>query len=179
MKKLIPMVAVTFLGLSVAGISYATDVEDAKQELVEKQQEVSGKQKELKQEMRKEAIELNKDANKSMQQVSRISKIIGTEVKDSYGTTLGDIKDMVINPESGQVVYTVVSFGGVLGVGDKLFALPWKTLKWNQDKKNYVLDIDKAVLKNAPGFDSNHWPDSTDKWDQIREELYQFYHVKP
>lgn len=179
MKKLIPIVAASILSVSLIGVSYATDVTDAKQQLVEKQQEVKEKQKELKQEVQKEVKEQNLEANKSMQEVSRASKIIGTAVKDTYGENLGDIKDLVLDPESGHIVYAVVSFGGVLGMGDKLFALPWKTLHWNHDKENYVLDVDKAVLKKAPGFDKNHWPDSSNKWDQLREELNQFYRVNP
>jgi len=114
-----------------------------------------------------------------MQQVSRASKIIGTAVKDTYGDNLGDIKELVLNPESGQVVYAVVSYGGVLGLGDKLFAVPWKALQWTSDKEHYVLNIDKETLKKAPGFDKAHWPDSASTWDQQREEIEQFYHVKP
>ena len=70
-----------------------------------------------------------------MQQVSRASKIIGTKVKNSKGESLGDIKDLVMDPENGQVVYGVVSFGGILGMGDKLFAIPWGALVWNFSNK--------------------------------------------
>jgi sporulation protein YlmC with PRC-barrel domain len=114
-----------------------------------------------------------------MQQISRASKIIGTDVKDSYGEKLGDIKELVLNPESGQVVYAVVSYGGAFGVGDKLFAVPWNALHWAHDKENYVLNVDKGTLKKAPGFDKDHWPDSASKWDQQREEIEQFYRVTP
>ncbi|MDP3008487.1 MAG: PRC-barrel domain-containing protein [Methylococcales bacterium] len=111
--------------------------------------------------------------------MSRASKIIGTTVKNANGDDLGDIKELVLNPESGQVVYAVVSYGGVLGLGDKLFAVPWKAMLWTADKEHYVLNVDKAMLKNAPGFDKAHWPDSASKWDQQREEIEQFYHVNP
>jgi len=92
---------------------------------------------------------------------------------------MGGIKDLVIDPESGRVVYAVVSFGGILGLGNKLFAIPWSVLQWNREKEYYVLDLDKETLKNAPGFDKDHWPDSSNKWDLQREEINQFYHVKP
>jgi sporulation protein YlmC with PRC-barrel domain len=180
MKKLIPIVAVSLLSVTFLGASYAADdVAEKQKDLVEKQQDVKEAKQELKQEIKKEANEQVKAVNESMQQVSRASKIIGTAVKDTYGDNLGDIKELVLNPESGQVVYAVVSYGGALGLGDKLFAVPWKALHWAADKENYVLNIDKGTLKKAPGFDKAHWPDSASKWDQQREEIEQFYHVNP
>jgi sporulation protein YlmC with PRC-barrel domain len=144
----------------------------------EKQAEVIEKQKELRHEYRKELVEQIQQHNESMQQVSRASKIIGTTVENCHGDSLGDIKDLVLDPASGHVVYAVVSFGGVFGVGDKLFAIPWQALHWMRDKENYALDVDKGILEKAPGFNKDQWPDSTSKWDQQREELNQFYCVK-
>jgi sporulation protein YlmC with PRC-barrel domain len=179
MKKLIPIIAVSLLSMPFLGASYAADVQEKQKELTEKQQEVKETKQELKEEVKKENVEQVKEVNKSMQQVSRASKIIGTAVKDTNGDNLGDIKELVLNPESGQVVYAVVSYGGVLGLGDKLFAVPWKALQWTSDKEHYVLNVDKETLKKAPGFDKAHWPDSANTWDQQREEIEQFYHVKP
>jgi sporulation protein YlmC with PRC-barrel domain len=172
MNKLIPIAAVFFLSATLfAGASCAADVQ-------EKQQEVKEKQKELKQERQVESAKRVQAANESMQQMSRASKIIGTNVKNPNGDKLGDIKDLVLDPESGQVVYVVVSFGGLLGVGDKLFALPWKALHWARDKEYYVFNVEESTLKKAPGFDKKYWPDSS-KWDQLREEVKEFYQVNP
>jgi sporulation protein YlmC with PRC-barrel domain len=179
MKTLVPIIAVSLLTATLITPAYATDVQKKQKELVEKQEEVKETQKELKQETAKASVERAEVANESMQQVSRASKIIGTTVKDSHGDKLGDVKELVLDPESGQVVYAVVSFGGVLGLGNKLFALPWKALHWTRDKEYYVLDVDKNILKKAPGFDKKHWPNSSSKWDQQREELNQFYGIKP
>lgn len=179
MKRLIPIVAVPFLSVTLGGAAYATDVQEKQQELIEKQQDVKETQQELQQENLKESVERVQAANESMQQVSRASKIIGTTVKNPKGDKLGDIKELVLDPESGHVVYAVVSFGGVLGMGNKLFAIPWKALHWTRDKEYYVLDLDKDTLKKAPGFDKKHWPDSSSKWDQQREEIEQFYRVTP
>ena len=179
MKKFIYIVAVSFLSVAFMGSSFA-GVQEKQQQLQEKQGELKEKQVELNQAVQKESVERSQESNKSMQQVSRASKIIGTKVKNSKGESLGDIKDLVIDPENGQVVYGVVSFGGILGMGDKLFAIPWGALVWNLDKKYYILDLDKDTLKKAPGFDKKHWPDSSDKWERLREELNQFpfYHPK-
>lgn len=179
MKTLIPIVAVSFLSATLMGTSCAADVQEKKQELIEKQQDVKEAEKELKQETTKAVIENAKEANKEMLQVSRASKIIGTNVKNPKGDNLGGIKELVLDPQSGHVVYAVVSFGGVLGLGNKLFAIPWSLLHWTRDKEHYVLDLDKETLKNAPGFDKKHWPDSSNKWDQLSEELNQFYRINP
>jgi sporulation protein YlmC with PRC-barrel domain len=179
MKKLIPIVAMSFLSATLISVSSAADVAKKQKELIEQQQEVKETQQELKQETKKEIVEQVKEVNQSMQKISRASKIIGTDVKDAYGEKLGDIKELVINPETGQVVYAVVSYGGAFGVGDKLFAVPWTALHWTQEKEHYILNIDKATLKKAPGFDKKHWPDSASKWDQQREEIEQFYRAAP
>lgn len=180
MKTFIYIVAVSFLSAAFMGSSFAGGVQEKQQQLQEKQQEVKEKQNELNEERQKESLERTEESNKAMQQVSRASKIIGTKVKNPKGENLGDIKDLVIDPENGQVVYGVVSFGGVLGMGDKLFAIPWDAISWNRDNKYYVLDLDKETLKKAPGFDKKHWPDTSNKWQRLREELNQFpfYHPK-
>lgn len=172
MKTLISIIAASFLSAAFVGTACAADVQ-------EKQQEVKEKQKELKQERQKESVERSREANQEMQQVSRASKIIGTKVKNPNGENLGDIKELVIDPENGQVVYAVVSFGGVLGMGNKLFAIPWRALHWTRDKEYYVLDLDKDTLKKAPGFDKKHWPENSKKWEEQREALGQFYRVNP
>ncbi|WP_347988370.1 PRC-barrel domain-containing protein [Methylomonas sp. AM2-LC] len=179
MKKLIPIVAVYFLSSAFATPLYADEVKEKQKELIEKQQEVKEKQTELNEANKEVSIEQAKEANKSMQQVSRASKITGAKVKNTTGDSLGDIKDLVIDPANGQVVYAVVSFGGLMGMGDKLFAIPWRALHWTSPKDYYILDLDKATLKNAPGFDKRHWPENSEKWEEQREALGQFYRVTP
>jgi sporulation protein YlmC with PRC-barrel domain len=95
------------------------------------------------------------------------SDVIGTKVVSTSGDKLGKIEDLVINP-NGEIAYGVLSFGGVLGVGDKYFAVPWHVLRSDIPKatskdtksseREFVLPIDKERLKNAPGFDKSHWP---------------------
>jgi sporulation protein YlmC with PRC-barrel domain len=179
MKKTIPIVALSILALTHLSVAYAADVQEKQSELVEKQQEVSEKKAELEKETIKAADDEAHKINKTMQQISRVSKIIGTKVKNPKGDNLGDIKELVLDPATGQVVYAVVSFGGLFGVGDKLFAMPWTALNWNPDKAYYVLEIDNDTLKKAPGFDKKHWPDSSNKWERWREEVEQFYRPKP
>jgi sporulation protein YlmC with PRC-barrel domain len=168
MKSLIPTVTVSILSATLVSTSYAGSVREKSEEVREEQQDVKEKQKEFREEV-----------NEQMQDMSRATKIIGTDVKNTKGEDLGDIKDLVLNPMRGNVVYAVISYGGILGMGDKLFAVPWSALRWTADKDHYVLNMDKDALKNAPGFDEDHWPDSANKWEQQREQLNQFYRINP
>lgn len=99
----------------------------------------------------------------------RASETIGLKVENPQGQSLGKIEDLVFNPTNGHVRYAVLSFGGVLGVGDKYFAIPWshfrpeeKAGRSGSERFVMVLDIDENRLKTAPGFDSKNWPEFGD-----------------
>ncbi len=103
----------------------------------------------------------------------KASSIIGSNVVNPKHESLGDVKEMVIDPRTGKVAYAVVSFGGFLGMGEKLFAIPFSAFAYNPSENEYVLDVDKAKLKAAPGFDSDHWPAMTDeKWNRDTSGYY-------
>ena len=108
----------------------------------------------------------------------RASKVIGMDVEDTSGKNLGDIDDVVVDDGTGRVIYAVLSFGGFLGMGDKLFALPWQSLKPNpKDADKAVLDVPKDRLKAAPGFDKKNWPDMADRrWGL---DIYKYYGEEP
>lgn len=109
------------------------------------------------------------------------SDVIGIDVVSTTGESLGDIDDVVLRP-NGEIAYAVLSFGGVLGVGDKLFAVPWNVLQpkshaakgdANDVKHEIVLPIEKERLKNAPGFDKAHWPQFADaNWSKDVDAFY-------
>jgi sporulation protein YlmC with PRC-barrel domain len=106
------------------------------------------------------------------------STLIGGDVKNPQGENLGDIKDIVVDRASGRVVYAVVSFGGFLGLGEKLFAVPWGAFSQAAPNKDrFVLAVDKERLKNAPGFDSTNWPQMASR-DWV-SNLYTYYEVVP
>jgi len=106
------------------------------------------------------------------------STFIGSDVENPQGQNLGDIKDVVIDRSSGRIAYAVVSFGGFLGVGEKLFAVPWGAFSQPKaDKDTFVLDVDKERLKNAPGFDTHNWPQMASR--EWVTSLYSYYHVPP
>ena len=98
----------------------------------------------------------------------RSSQLVGSSVKNPEGKSLGTIKDVMIDLTANDVNYVAVAFGGFLGLGDKLFAVPLASLesRLNEDGSHYfVLDIPEESLKNAEGFDANKWPAvASPKW---------------
>lgn len=105
------------------------------------------------------------------------STLMDDPVRNSSGEDLGKIEDLMIDLDEGRIAYAVLSFGGFLGMGDKLFAIPWSALKIDADQHAFVLDVDKEMLENAPGFDKDHWPDMADRrWG---EHVYSYYGSKP
>ena len=96
--------------------------------------------------------------------------LIGDEVYNHNDEELGDIKEIMLDMRTGQIAYAVLSFGGILGMGDKLFAVPWERLTLDTVNKRFLLNVDKSQLKDAPGFDKNNWPDmGSDAWNQQME----------
>jgi len=111
-------------------------------------------------------------------QLVKGSTFIGADVENPQGQNLGDVKDIVIDRASGRIAYAVVSFGGFLGMGEKLFAVPWGAFTQpNANKDKFVLAVDKERLKNAPGFDSNNWPQMASR--EWVTSLYSYYNVPP
>ncbi len=83
----------------------------------------------------------------------------------------------MIDLDNGRIAYCVLSFGGFLGMGDKLFAVPWSALTLDTENKCFILNVDKERLNKAPGFDKDNWPYMTDAdWGT---RVYTFYNVKP
>lgn len=89
----------------------------------------------------------------------------GTEVVNQAGENLGELEEIMLDLSNGRVAYAVLSFGGFMGLGDKLFAIPWNAFSIDQNHEQIVLNVDKEVLKDAPGFDKNNWPQvATSVW---------------
>jgi sporulation protein YlmC with PRC-barrel domain len=103
--------------------------------------------------------------------------LIGNDVYNHRDEDLGDIKEIMIDMRSGRIAYAVLSFGGFLGMGEKLFAVPWNAMTLDTVNKRFVLAVEKERLKSAPGFDKEAWPNMTDvSW---RDEIHSYYGTKP
>src|SRR6185312_17436470 len=90
---------------------------------------------------------------------------------------LGKVDKIMIDLASGKVAYVVVSFGGFLGIGDKLFAVPWSAFTVDQGEQEFVLNVDRRKLETAPGFDKNNWPDMSDSTFGL--EVHKHYGQTP
>ena len=97
----------------------------------------------------------------------------GNDVYNMQGEDLGDIKEIMLDVNSGRVSYAVLSFGGFLGMGEKLFAVPWSALVLDTVNKRFTLDVQKDRLVSAPGFDADKWPDMSDPtW---AKDIHSYY----
>ena len=97
----------------------------------------------------------------SARNVVKASEVTGVDVKNLAGDDLGSINEVVIDKVMGKVNYLVLDFGGVLGFGNKFFAVPWDLFTYNEDDDCFILNLDKGNLENAPGFDKDNWPNFT------------------
>jgi sporulation protein YlmC with PRC-barrel domain len=99
--------------------------------------------------------------------------LIGDHVHNLQNEHLGEIKEFMLDMRTGQVAYAVMSSGGVLSLGAKLFAVPWEALRLDTANKRFTMDIAKERVENAPGFDTDHWPDMADR--QWASQLHGYY----
>lgn len=113
----------------------------------------------------------------NVRRVLSASTLEGDSVRNAAGEDLGKIEEIMIDIPTGRVAYAVLSFGGFLGLGSKLFAIPWGALSLDEDAHQFVLNVDRAVLESAPGFDKDNWPDMGDpSWGQ---QVHSYYGYKP
>ncbi len=103
--------------------------------------------------------------------------LIGARVVNLKNENLGKIEDLVIEPEDGRVTFGILSFGGFLGMGEKLFAVPLQMMRTSTEDRTFVLDVDKEKLKNAPSFDNDRWPDLHDR--AFGSRVYSYYGYQP
>jgi len=103
--------------------------------------------------------------------------LVGNDVYNHKDEALGEIKEIMLDMSSGRVDYAVLSFGGFLGMGEKLFAVPWSALTLDTKNKRFLLSIEKEKLKKAPGFDKDNWPDmASSDW---AKGIHTYYSTKP
>jgi sporulation protein YlmC with PRC-barrel domain len=105
------------------------------------------------------------------------STLQGDRVVDPQGRDVGRVEAIMLDVQLGRVAYVVLSFGGFLGIGDKLFAVPWSSLVVDEHNKRFVVDLTKEQLEKAPGFDKNHWPDLSDL--DYAVGVYRHYNAAP
>ncbi len=109
----------------------------------------------------------------TFRKVVKASEVTGVDVQNLAGESLGKINEIVIDKSHGKVSYLVLSFGGILGFGNKFFAIPWNMFTYNEQDDCFILNLEKERLKDAPGFDKDNWPNFTSP--NIATSIDQFY----
>jgi len=107
--------------------------------------------------------------------LSPAASLCGTMVLDSGGDIVGSIADLMVDLERGRLAYAVVATGGFVGVGEKLFAVPWCALK--DAGRHFVLQGSRAALESGPSFDPDHWPMTPGAW--WHERVHAHYRLRP
>ncbi len=102
------------------------------------------------------------------------TSLVGNKVCNKSHENVGDIKDLMLDTTTGNIEYAVLSFGSFLGMGGKLFAIPFRALTLDTENQSFILDVDKERLKDAPGFDKDNWPDMADPiWARSIHHYYR------
>lgn len=102
------------------------------------------------------------------------NRVEGTAVYNRQGEKLGRIESFMVDKRSGQAEYAVMSFGGLFGLGNDHYPLPWNMLEYDPDKGGYVVDLDKEKLKSGPSFRAGEEPDFDRNFDR---RVYDYYGV--
>lgn len=101
-------------------------------------------------------------------------KVEGTAVYSTDGEKLGSIDHVMLGKRSGRVEYSVMSFGGFMGIGEDHFPVPWDALDYDTERGGYVVNIDKSRLKDAPSYSRNEQPEFDRNYG---ERVYSYYGV--
>jgi sporulation protein YlmC with PRC-barrel domain len=102
------------------------------------------------------------------------SRVCGSKVINQQDETLGEIGDVVIDMPRGRIAYAAMASGGLLGLGERRFTVPWSALRYDAGRESFVLDARKEIFENAPGFDKDRWPSEppTDDW---HDRVHRYY----
>ena len=107
--------------------------------------------------------------------VVNVNDVINLKVMNNQDQDLGKIEAIMLQKDSGKVAYVVLTYGGFLGMGNKLFAIPWNVFSYDASKDCLRLSLSEEKLKNSPGFDKNNWPDMSDHtWNS---SIYSYYNL--
>lgn len=108
----------------------------------------------------------------------KANDIIGADVQNQDGKSLGTIKDLAVDPKTERVAFVVIGHGGAAGIGEKEVAVPFKSLSLRTDEKGkikmFVLNMSEDRFSKAPTFDKDSWPDR-----RSAEKSYRYFGQHP
>jgi sporulation protein YlmC with PRC-barrel domain len=106
------------------------------------------------------------------------SKVKGTSVYNTAGEKIGHVEDLVLDKQSDHIMFAALGFGGVLGMGEKFYPVPWSVLDYNKDKGGYIVPVSKDMLERAPTYRLEDLTKNDGEFGAIREKSYAYYDVK-
>ena len=106
------------------------------------------------------------------------SKVQGTNIYNTNGDKIGQVEDIVLDKESDRILFAALGFGGVLGMGEKYYPVPWSILDYSPDKGGYVIPLSQDVIKKAPAYRLEDLTKDDGQLSQIRAKSYDYYEVE-
>ena len=106
------------------------------------------------------------------------SKVKGTAVYNTAGEKIGHVEDVVLDKQSDHIMFAALGFGGVLGMGEKFYPVPWSVLDYNVDKGGYVVPLSKDKLDKAPAYELKDLTKHDGSVGAMREKTYAYYNVQ-
>lgn len=111
-------------------------------------------------------------SSEALHQLISAERVEGTDVYNTNGEHLGHVEDVIIDKVSGRVAYSVMAFGGFLGIGEKYHPIPWSMLRYDPAQNGYVVPLDKATLEKAPSYDIDELKFGDRTWDRKVHDYY-------
>ena len=105
------------------------------------------------------------------------SRVKGTAVYDTNGDKIGHVEDIILDKQSNQIMFAALGFGGVIGIGENYFPVPWSSLNYNEDKGGYIMALSKDTLDKAPNYALKDLVKHDGSLGDIREKTYSYYKV--
>ena len=106
------------------------------------------------------------------------SKVKGTAVYNTAGDKIGHVEDVVLDKQSDHILFAALGFGGVMGLGEKYYPVPWSVLDFNPEKGGYVVPMSKSTLEKAPAYSLSDLTKNDGDLGDIRQKSYSYYDVK-
>ena len=122
--------------------------------------------------MNVQTIDRTKIADHSLITTNRVK---GEPVFNLSGDRIGHIEDLSVQKATGQVIYALMSFGGFLGIGEKLHPLPWSILKYDAIKGGYIVPLEKTQLEAAPSYEKDELEAFGGRDHAYRDDVFAYY----
>ncbi len=105
------------------------------------------------------------------------SKVKGTTVYNTTGEKIGHIEDVVLDKTSDRIMFVALGFGGLMGIGEKFYPVPWSVLDFDTEKDGYIVPLSKGEIDEAPAYVLDDLTRADSDFDLIRRQSYSYYEV--